>query len=75
MRYKRLIFGANNAAEKLQQALQLILMEIDGTANITDDILVYTKTTKDHDKMLAKLLSFKIFYKNSLKRSCFICIY
>ena len=54
MHYKRLIFGVNSAAEELQYALQSILIDIEGAANIGDDILICTKTTKEHDEILSK---------------------
>ena len=53
-RYTRLIFGANSAAEELQQALRLVLADIDGSLNIADDILIYAENDTKHDKILQK---------------------
>ena len=55
MQYTRLIFGANSAAEELQHALQSILADIEGTANIADDILIHAKTSQEHDEILANV--------------------
>ena len=55
-RYTRLIFGANSAAEELQQALRLVLADIDGSLNIADDILIYAENDTKHDKILQKVL-------------------
>ena len=56
-RFKRLIFGANSAAEELQHALHMVLADIDGTLNIADDILIYAKDTLQHDQILSKVFA------------------
>ena len=49
MRYKRLNFGISSAAEIFQNVIRETLEGIDGSINITDDILVFGKTLKEHD--------------------------
>ena len=55
-RFKRLIFGANSAAEELQQALRLVLCDIDGSLNIADDILLFADSELKHDEILQRVL-------------------
>ena len=55
-RFKRLIFGANLAAEELQHALQTILADIPGATNIADDILVFAEDAKQRDETLTRVL-------------------
>ena len=45
-RYKRLNFGVNSAAEVFQHLIQSALQGLEGTLNISDDILIYA-TTED----------------------------
>ena len=73
MQYKRLIFGANSAAEELQYALQSILIDIEGAANIADDILIYAKTTKEHDEILSKV--FKRLAEKGLTLNLQKCVF
>jgi hypothetical protein len=40
-RYKRLMFGISSAPEKYQQVIQQVLQDCSGTANISDDIIIY----------------------------------
>ena len=49
MRYQRLNFGISSAAEIFQNVIRETLEGIDGSINITDDILVFGKTLKEHD--------------------------
>ncbi|XP_057305434.1 uncharacterized protein LOC130642365 [Hydractinia symbiolongicarpus] len=65
-------FWGKQCAEELQHALQSILMDIEETANITDDILIYAKTTKDHDNILEKV--FKRLAEEGLTLNLKICI-
>ena len=53
MRYKRLNFGISSAAEIFQNAIRTSLDGIPGAINISDDILVFCKTQKEHDQALA----------------------
>ena len=56
-RYKRLMFGITSAPEKYQQVIQQVLQDCSGTANISDDIIIYGPNTSEHDKRLEKVLT------------------
>ena len=56
-RYKRLMFGITSAPEKYQQVIQQVLNGCSGTANISDDIIVYGSDTAKHDERLEKVLT------------------
>ncbi|KAJ8001173.1 hypothetical protein DPEC_G00188530 [Dallia pectoralis] len=51
-RYKRLNFGISSAVEVFQNAICQTLQGITGVKNLSDDIIVYGKTQKDHDDSL-----------------------
>ncbi|XP_064483033.1 uncharacterized protein K02A2.6-like [Ornithodoros turicata] len=51
-RYKRLNFGINAAAELFQNTVRQVLAGIPGVINISDDILVYGKTEREHNDSL-----------------------
>ncbi|KAK3752856.1 hypothetical protein QZH41_000328 [Actinostola sp. cb2023] len=53
-RFARLNFGISCAAEIFQNAIHETLDGIPGAINLSDDILVYGKTTEDHDQALRK---------------------
>ena len=55
-RFKRLLFGATSASEELQHALRTILTDLPGVINIADDILIFGKTTFEHDINLSNVL-------------------
>jgi hypothetical protein len=55
-RYKRLCFGINSAAELFQRKIEEMLHGIDGVRNMSDDIIVYAKSEKEHDIILQKVL-------------------
>nr|XP_050023934.1 uncharacterized protein K02A2.6-like [Dermacentor andersoni] len=55
-RYKRLNFGINSAAEVFQDTIRQVLTNISNVLNVSDDILVYGKTEKEHDKALKAAL-------------------
>ena len=57
LRYKRLMFGIISAPEKYQQVIQQVLNDCSGTANISDDIIVYGSDTAEHDERLKKVLT------------------
>ena len=56
-RYKRLMFGISSAPEKYQQVIQQVLQDCSGTANISDDIIIYGSDQAEHDKRLEKVLT------------------
>ena len=55
-RSKRLIFGANAAAELFQEEIRRSLTDINQVMNIYDDMMVYGKAALDHDYALARVL-------------------
>ena len=55
-RYKRLNFGTNAASELFQMLIEKRLCDIQGVKNIHDDIFVFGKTRRDHDRALDKCL-------------------
>ena len=63
-RYKRLNFGTNSASEVFQKTISSIIQSIDGAKNISDDILVYGRTQREHDAALDKVL--KALHLNGL---------
>lgn len=50
MRYTRLIFGINNAPELFQKTLSRILAGCPGVINYMDDILIFGRSKKEHDR-------------------------
>jgi hypothetical protein len=54
-RYKRLNFGTSSAAEIFQHTIQHALEGINGVLNISDDIIIFGKTTAEHDKALKEI--------------------
>ncbi|XP_028418333.1 uncharacterized protein K02A2.6-like [Dendronephthya gigantea] len=56
MRYKRLNFGVNSAAEIFQEAIKGVIEGVPGSLNISDDIIVYGSTQAEHDKRLEQVL-------------------
>ncbi len=64
-RYKHLNFGTNSASEISQNALDNVLNGIEGCRNISDDIIIFGKTEKDHDASLQKVL--EVLKANNLK--------
>lgn len=71
--YKRLIFGANSAAEELQHTLGTLLSDIPGALNIADDILIFAKNTKNHDEILTTV--FKRLAEKGLTLNLPKCIF
>ena len=55
-RYKRLIFGISCASEVYQRVIQQTLQDINGVRNVSDDIIVYGRTQKEHDEALRQVL-------------------
>ena len=51
------MFGISSVPEKYQQVIQQVLQDCEGTANISDDIIVYGPNQVEHDKRLEKKLS------------------
>ena len=54
-RYKRLNFGTSSAADIFQHTIQHALEGINGVLNISDDIIIFGKTTAEHDKALKEI--------------------
>ena len=55
-RYKRLMFGINAASKIFQNAIEEILTGLPGCKNISDDIIVFGKTHREHDENLRGVL-------------------
>ena len=55
-KYKRLSFGINAASEIFQNAIYQSLHCLNGTINISDDILVFGKSQSEHDTNLNAVL-------------------
>ena len=51
-RYKCLNFGTNSTSEIFQKKIQSLLINIPGSLNISDDIIVFGKTQAEHDRAL-----------------------
>ena len=56
MRYKRLIFGVNAAAEIFQKTISDLLSDIPGAKNMSDDIVIHGKDQAEHDRSLHQTL-------------------
>ena len=55
-RYKRLIFGAENAFEDFQKIVEInITYDIDGVFNISDDIIAHVTNQNEHLQQLRKV--------------------
>ena len=54
--FNRLPFGITSAPEYFQKRVSEILQGVDGVLCLIDDILVYGKTQKEHDKRLTVVL-------------------
>ena len=57
MRYTRLCYGINNAFEQFQKGLDQNIGKIKNVKFISDDLIIYTKTIKEHTKTLEKVFS------------------
>ena len=51
------MFGFTSAPEKYKQVIQQVLNGCSGTANISDDIIVYGSDTAEYDERLEKVLT------------------
>ena len=51
------MFGISSAPEKYQQVVQQVLQDCKGTANISDDVIVYGPNQMEHDQRLEKVLA------------------
>lgn len=55
-RYKRLCFGVNSAAEIFQKSVAKMLSGISNQMNLSDDIIIYTRTKEEHLDVVRKVL-------------------
>ena len=55
-RYKRLSFGVNSAPEQYQNIIRQTIADCPGATNIADDLVVYGRTTEEHDSNMVILL-------------------
>jgi hypothetical protein len=56
-RHKRLNLGTNSASEIFQKMIQDQICDIPGSLNISDDVVVFGKTQREHDDALRALYS------------------
>ena len=49
-RFRRLNFGTSSAAEIFHNEIEKLLRGVEGALNIQDDILIFGRTQKEHDK-------------------------
>ena len=50
------MIGISSAPEVYQHVIQQVLSDCEGVENISDDIIVYGKTTEEHDERLKQVL-------------------
>jgi hypothetical protein len=55
--FRRLPFGISSAPEIFMRIMHELLQDLPGTATYMDDILVYGRTTQEHDERLKKVLA------------------
>ena len=56
-RYTRLFFGINSAAEVFNETIKKTLCGLNGTINISDDILIFGRDQTEHDQNLIETLN------------------
>lgn len=54
--YKRLNFGISCASEIFQNEIRKVLNGLEGTLNVSDDILVYGRSDTEHNERLTRVL-------------------
>ncbi len=57
LRYLRLHMGISCASEVFTEEIRKLLLDLDNCLNMTDDILIYGKTRREHHYSLLKVLS------------------
>ena len=57
LRYKRLSFGINAAAEKFQNVITSAISDIPNVKNINDDVIIYGVNVQEHDQALHAVLT------------------
>ncbi|RWR98464.1 hypothetical protein B4U79_04942, partial [Dinothrombium tinctorium] len=55
-RFKRLPFGIKSAPEVFQQVINQIFQDLDGVITYIDDLLIWGRSLKEHDKRLKAVL-------------------
>ena len=55
-RFKRLNFGTNSAAEIFNEEIRQTVVDIENVENIYDDIIVFGKSQKEHDRAFMQVL-------------------
>lgn len=48
--------GISSASEEFTEAIRMMLEDITGQTNLTDDILIFGKSDAEHDEALLKVL-------------------
>ena len=54
--YMKLLFCVQLAAEQYQYEIQKVISGIEGTANISDDIIIHAPDQRSHDKRLREVM-------------------
>lgn len=62
--FQRLPFGLSVSQDIFQMKMDQILEQVDGAVGIADDVVVYSKTDDEHDKILHRLM--QVAAKNGL---------
>ncbi|XP_060585972.1 uncharacterized protein LOC132741735 [Ruditapes philippinarum] len=52
---KEIEFGISSASEIFQETIKSVIQDIEGTKNISDDIICFAKSQHEHDKVLDKV--------------------
>ena len=55
--YKRLVYGINSAFKSFQNQIELVIMGIKNAKNISDDIIIWDASQKEHGNTLEKVFS------------------
>ena len=56
LRYRRLHMGISSASEIFTEQIRVMLQDIPGVLNMTDDLLVFGRTEEDHQRTLLAVL-------------------
>ena len=56
-RYKRLMFGVNAAPELYQSEIHKVVTELQGVANMSEDLIVHGSNKEEHDNRLHAVLT------------------
>jgi len=69
-RYKRMMYGLKLASEDFQRIMEHCFSNLPGVKNISDDIIIYSKTIEEHIERLERL--FEYVSELGLREMCFL---